>query len=425
MSIIPVYFGRCILLTIFGVAILSGCSFFNLKVNLDEIDQLMDLKGEVKSLEDGSSVIIAVIRRDTSVPTLVNYRVLSGGGPFHFKVEPGDYKLFAFEDRNTDLKYQITEPATRSTLYSGKASESFDSIALQLTAESDPELLGAVAEFKKTGKRSLPSYKESLGKIVSLDDDAFKPENSKAGMWEPLKFVKKVPFGVFFLEKYNPKKTPVLFVHGIDGSPRNFEEIVANLDRSRYQAWVAFYPSGFRLKAISHFFNSALNEIHAKHRFSEMFVVAHSMGGLVSRGFILENSKRKGGSFVTRFITISTPWGGHSAAKAGVKNAPVVMPVWNDMSPGSEFLSEIFSKDLSMPHFLLFSYRGGASLLQENNDGVVSLESQLRYEAQIPASLVRGFDADHTGILRDSSAIKTVHDLLEYTDLSPDSWTPG
>jgi hypothetical protein len=149
------------------------------------------------------------------------------------------------------------------------------------------------------------------------------------------------------------------------------------------------------------------------------------MGGLVSRGFILENSKRKGGSFVTRFITLSTPWGGHSAAKAGVKNAPVVMPVWNDMSPGSEFLGEIFSKNLSMPHFLLFSYRGGASLLQGNNDGVVSLESQLRYEAQIPASLVRGFDADHTGILRDSSAIKTVHDLLEYTDLSPDSWTPG
>jgi len=53
MSIIPVCFGRCILLTIFGVAILSGCSLFKLKGNLNEIDQLMDLKGEVKSLEDG------------------------------------------------------------------------------------------------------------------------------------------------------------------------------------------------------------------------------------------------------------------------------------------------------------------------------------------------------------------------------------
>ena len=222
MSIIPVCFGRCILLTIIGVGILSGCSFFSLKGNLDEIDQLMDLKGEVTSLEDGNSVIIAVIRQDTSVPTLVNYRVLSGGGPFHFKVEPGDYQLFAYEDRNTDLKHQIAEPATRSTLYSGKAGESFDSIVLQLTGESDPELLRAIAELKKTGRRSLPSYKENLGKIVSLDDDAFQPENSKAGMWEPLKFVKNIPFGIFFLETYNPKKTPVLFVHGINGSPKKF-----------------------------------------------------------------------------------------------------------------------------------------------------------------------------------------------------------
>ena len=195
--------------------------------------------------------------------------------------------------------------------------------------------------------------------------------------------------------------------------PRNFEEMVENLDRSRYQAWVAFYPSGFRLQDIAHFFENALNELQAKHKFSEMVVVAHSMGGLVSRGFILENSKRKGGSFVTRFITISTPWGGHSAAKTGVKNAPVVMPVWNDMAPGSEFLREIFSKDLLMPHFLLFSFRGGASLFHGNNDGVVSIKSQLRSEAQISARLVRGFDADHTGILRDSSAIKTVHHLLE------------
>ena len=49
--------------------------------------------------------------------------------------------------------------------------------------------------------------------------------------------------------------------------------------------------------------------------------VAHSTGGLVSRGYLL----------------ISTPWGGHKGAETGVKRAPVVVRVWRDMVPGSEY----------------------------------------------------------------------------------------
>ena len=53
------------------------------------------------------------------------------------------------------------------------------------------------------------------------------------------------------------------------------------------------------------------------------------------------------------------------------------------------------------PFYLLFGYHGGGVLAGESNDGVVSIASQLRPEAQLEAARIYGLDADHTAILRD------------------------
>jgi len=42
----------------------------------------------------------------------------------------------------------------------------------------------------------------------------------------------------------------VLFVHGINGTPRDFKAIIQGLDRKSFQPWVLDYPSGLDLRAL-------------------------------------------------------------------------------------------------------------------------------------------------------------------------------
>ena len=101
-------------------------------------------------------------------------------------------------------------------------------------------------------------------------------------------------------------------------------------------------------------------------------IVAHSMGGLVSQAMILHDLQRGKDRLVSRFISLSTPWGGHRAAESGIKNSPVVIPVWNDMAPSSQFLKNLFAKSISksVSCSLLFSYKGSLGMFRSGNDNL-------------------------------------------------------
>ena len=70
------------------------------------------------------------------------------------------------------------------------------------------------------------------------------------------------------------------------------------------------------------------------------------MGGLVSRGFIQRHQKSRNVDDIPLYVTISTPWGGHKAAEAGVKKAPVVVEVWRDMVPDRPYQQDVFATPL-------------------------------------------------------------------------------
>lgn len=55
----------------------------------------------------------------------------------------------------------------------------------------------------------------------------------------------------YALEEDIGYKIPVIFVHGINGSPREFAEIVKYLDRRLYRPWFFYYPSGNDLGQLS------------------------------------------------------------------------------------------------------------------------------------------------------------------------------
>ncbi len=139
------------------------------------------------------------------------------------------------------------------------------------------------------------------------------------------------------------------------------------------------------------------------------------MGGLVARGFIQRHAALGTPGDIQLFITISTPWGGHNAAASGVKHSPIVVRVWEDMAPGSEYLREIFDTPLPAKtvHQLFFTYNRKEASFGPSDDEAVTVASQLRPAAQAGAFALHGFDDTHTSVLRDPEVAALINKQLE------------
>ncbi len=156
--------------------------------------------------------------------------------------------------------------------------------------------------------------------------------------------------------------------------------------------------------------------LHDRYGFQRLDVVAHSMGGLVSRQFIVKNVIEDQQDYIRTFITFSTPWGGHEAAAMGVKWAPTVVPSWRDMESGSDFLDQLFDRRLKgkVDHHLFYSHHAKRSaIMPAENDGTVSVASQLRTEAKADAASVQGYDEDHVSILSARAPLQRAREILD------------
>ena len=163
------------------------------------------------------------------------------------------------------------------------------------------------------------------------------------GIWQPMAFLSEGLAGVYFLAPYDPARIPVLFVHGLGGSPQQLLPLARSLDRERFQAWFYFYPSGYSLDGISDHLASVLARLEVTHGFEELAIVAHSMGGLVSRGAILRHPMEDEDR-IRLFITLATPWGGGAAPRAAV--LPTTLPPsFADMNSSSDYLRWLFYAD--------------------------------------------------------------------------------
>jgi pimeloyl-ACP methyl ester carboxylesterase len=256
-----------------------------------------------------------------------------------------------------------------------------------------------------------------LGTIVDIDDPRFSDANGELGLWDPLRFLFEVGAGVYFLEAYDPSKIPVLFVHGAVGDPSDWKYLVSTLDRSRFQPWLVYYPSAPHLDRLAAGVVRAIAALQFKYGFSEMILVAHSMGGLVTRAAINYAMENRHGPRVVRipaFVSISSPWNGHTAAAAGAKHSPVVAPMWQDMAPGSPFLAQLPRTTLppECEYTLFFSYRGVSMLREEANDGTVAVSSELSMPIQLQADHVLGFNESHTSILQSAEVAEKLNAIL-------------
>jgi pimeloyl-ACP methyl ester carboxylesterase len=389
---------------------LGSCALLRLSKDNARLDGFVALRGEVKVENwSGAPLVIALLRtpsrRGESV-VLERHIALEEPGAFEFRVPAGRYRLGAYEDRNHSFRFEVRQ-GERGGVYGGFKPFNLDGSAYaRADVLINDEPSDALHELESTTYARSRTFFE--GKVVALTDRRFEPANASFGVWQPLTYAEQLGMGVFMLEPYEPGRIPVVFVHGLFGHPREFAPLIRCLDKGRYQAWVVQYPSGFRLEPVAEGLHRVLQDLQLRYGFSELHLVAHSMGGLLSRRLLQEHFERRKQPFITKLITLASPLGGIPSADKGVQRSPVVVPAWRDIGPRSAFVRELYAKPLprSLEYTLFFSFDG------DNPNGAAQLSSQLRREARREATRVLGFETSHSKILADRAVCTELNHAL-------------
>ena len=259
------------------------------------------LVGQVASTVQGKGVIVvAAYSLINGERKIAHYSVLHAAGEYELMVAAGEYYVCAYWDQNSNLVYDAGEPAGQYGEPKRVAAPTGGvvlEINFGIAEKGRPIDLPHGFEISSDKPRKLRS--RQAGAVVKLDDERFSAENGNRGFWEGSDFHKDIGGNIFFLEEYDPEKIPILFIHGAGGTPKGWEYFVNNLDRSRFQPWLFYYPTGARLKAMSYLLLWKLYNLQLKYKFDTLYITAHSMGGLVARSFIMDYGRSA--PYVKRF----------------------------------------------------------------------------------------------------------------------------
>lgn len=398
----------CLVLLVW--ALVACGNLGRLRDDLRTAADMMHVDGAVSARAwSGAPLVVAILRAPSvdGLPyAIVDYVELHEPGRFAFLLQPDPhYRLVAFEDANHDLAFAAEERVVAWSDFADlpEAQQLSATLVIERALPS-PDAAPPLAD--PTGA----SRHLYVGDVISLADPRFDPAVAQQGVWQPVRFLTELGAGIFQLAPHEPTRTPVLFVHGMSGTPRQFEPLVARLDATRFEPWLAHYPSGWDLASIASDLHRALDELVETTHAERVCIVAHSMGGLVIRRAMNLYSRTHSRPYARELVTIASPLGGIQSAATGVAVSPVVVPAWRALATTSEYVHQLY--ELPLPdetRYALFFAFGG----HDGTDGAVPLESQLRAESQAEADLVRGFDAQHTAILADEAAIAATLAELE------------
>ena len=92
-----------------------------------------------------------------------------------------------------------------------------------------------------------------------------------------------------FVQPYDPKRIPVLMVHGLQDTPATWMPMYLGLIqdpeiRERYQFWAFSYPSGYPFTYSAMLLRHELDRVNREYPdHQRIVIVGHSMGGIISR----------------------------------------------------------------------------------------------------------------------------------------------
>lgn len=100
------------------------------------------------------------------------------------------------------------------------------------------------------------------------------------------------------LQPYNPKKIPVLCIHGLGNSPATWAPVIDYLRtdpeiRKNYQFWFFSYPSGLPYPLSAAILRNQLSQIRQRYPdHKDLVVIGHSMGGMISRLLLTDSGMK-------------------------------------------------------------------------------------------------------------------------------------
>lgn len=420
------------------MAFLSGCEYLKMtltKIKMDlapfyqtkarDIKEAMPgdcgfLIGEIEGSPSWQGLLTVV-----ALPELLNRNVpsdcilLSQPGPYLLYVPQGAYEIYAYADRNENgacERGELVGRCERPRVVRLAAGQVIAGLDFQID-ETDSGNRDVPVALKMPASISKRLRGLAAGRVMRLEDDRFANRYASMGLWNPWEFIRNFGVNILALEPFDPEKIPVLFVHGSGGTPWDWNYVIQNLDRKQYQPWFFYYPSGLRLQTLSDLLYEEIKALCRRHRVEKMIMTAHSMGGLIARAYLKRGLADGLPCTIDLFVSICAPWGGVERAKRAPENGFFrTPPVWQDLAPGSAFLSNLFEgglpKGVSFCLFHASDTNNLLTLMKEEGDGVVSLESQLDDRARSEAACSFGFQESHKGVLQSREVVQQYREVL-------------
>jgi pimeloyl-ACP methyl ester carboxylesterase len=344
---------------------------------------------------------------------IVAERILQAPVEFYQAYLPeGSYDLYFFSDLDGNGFFDGAEMVGRT---SGSPIAVSKSVVRDGLTVSGPDVTLDLQHSTASPVPVRVAVKEQSYIYASLKDEFFDKKYGPVGLYDPKSLMAHTQRYLFSLEQFDPRKTLVIFVHGVGGTPQDFDYLVDSLDRTRYQPWFFFYPSGMPLQKLGSLLADLLKYANQSVAFPlrRVIVVAHSMGGLVALSALEQLGADGVPPFLKGFVSFNSPYGGVASAQSSLDHAPAVVPAWRDVVPGSAFLERLYQGRTreQIPFHLFFGYTP-----DDSGDGTISLQSQLAPQVHLDASKSYGFKATHVSMLNDESVRQTFYKTLAALD---------
>ena len=288
------------------------------------------------------------------------YATVTPDGSFMLYIPKGRYLLYSLTDYNSDGVLQDNEVSGIFGHTAGRHEIELDEGALVTNIRIYATGAGR-AKLKLPGPfifreyLKIPQKVTFNGQILKIYSEYFSVKNAQTGYWHPSSFMQTFGAHIYLTEKYNPKKIPVLFIHGTEGTPQNWIYLYMRLDQELYQPLFFYYPSGMRLSLAAAILNEELNELGREYGLKNIAVVAHSVGGLIARSFINRYASDNE-NYVRLFITFATPWGGFEMADASQRHPHKSIPAWEELGTQSSFIQTTMNEPLPahVRHYIFY-----------------------------------------------------------------------
>jgi len=187
-----------------------GCTLVKLNKNVKESLESTILVGHVSFTSPGKGpIVVAAHSIKQGKKEIAHYTTLHDSGEYELMVAPGNYHVFAFWDKNSNLIYDAGEPAGQ---YGNPkiVSVAAGGVVLQVdfVIPEKGSRIDLPYGFKISSVQPKKIQSHLAGAIAKLDDERFAHENGKKGFWEPSEFYKEFGGNIYFIEEYDPKKSP-------------------------------------------------------------------------------------------------------------------------------------------------------------------------------------------------------------------------